>query len=97
MIQKRNRCNTPTTSESTAKQRQKTALKRHGEAHGKSTHRNTSKMFKMSLLVRACVRVLSCKGATPLLKSTLIFPLFTIARRCSPCLRVRCVRVYVRA
>ena len=35
------------------------------------------KVDKILLLVRMCVRVLSCETATPLLEFTLIFPLFT--------------------
>ena len=43
----------------------------------------------MSYCSCACVRVLSCKAAAPLLKSTLIFPIFTIAPPFSLPARVR--------
>ena len=49
----------------------------------------------MSFLACACVRVLSCKAAAPLLKSTLIFPIFTIAPPFSFPARACVVRVVV--
>ena len=69
-------------------------MKRQREAHGKSTHRNTGECIKNPILACACVRVLSCKAAAPLLKSTLIFPIFTIAPPFPLPARVR-VRVVV--
>ena len=59
-------------------------MKRHRsgkEKHTEKAHTETRENVQNVLfLVRVRVRVLSCKGATPLLKSTLIFPFFTIVR-----------------
>ena len=80
------------------KTRQNNVRKRHEAAKRSTRKKHTQKhgeCIKNPILACACVRVLSCKAAAPLLKSTLIFPIFTIAPPFSFPARACVVRVVV--
>lgn len=92
----------PTKHAHTVRRHGKTTSENGIEAAKRSTQKSTrkkhtqkrGKVYKILFLVRVRVRVLSWGSATPLLKSTLIFPLFTIVPPFL-CLARACVRVRV--